>query len=131
MRSTLGGSAFFLGSDSYRSEARYALFRTKSNRNDSFSDRGFSENIRNRVRMHNLQNINPRFLHKTSCICNMYARNYTSFAKELWMGREQSIDGTRRIYISDANYLYMGGKRSIYGRQTICFQFTDRLFFFY
>ena len=61
----------------------------------------------------------------------MYARNYTSFAKELWMGRKQSIDGTRTIYISDANYLYMGGKRSIYGRQTICFQFTDRLFFFY
>jgi len=24
----------------------------------------------------------------------MYARNYTSFTKELWMGREQSIDGT-------------------------------------
>lgn len=131
MRSPLAGFAFFLGSDSCRSETHYALFRTKSNRNDSFSDRGFSKDIRNRVRLHNLQNINPRFLHKTSCICNMYARNYTSFAKELWMGREQSIDGTRRIYISDANYLYMGGKRSIYGRQTICFQFTDRLFFFY
>ncbi len=35
----------------------------------------------------------------------MYARNYTSFTKELWMGREQSIDGTGIIYISNANYL--------------------------
>ena len=51
--------------------------------------------------------------------------------KKLYFFCKGTMDGTRRIYISDANYLYMGGKRSIYGRQTICFQFTDRLFFFY
>ena len=123
MRSPLAGFAFFLGSDSCRSETHYTLFRTKSNRNDSFCDRVFSKDIRNRVRLHNLQNINPRFLHKTSCICNTYARNYTSFAKELWMGREQSIDGTRRIYISDANYLYMGDRPSVFSLQTVCFSF--------
>ena len=114
MRSTLGGSAFFLGSDSYRSEARYALFRTKSNRNDSFSDRGFSENIRNRFRMHNMQNIHPCFLHKTSCICNTYARNYTSFTKELWMGREQSIDGRRTVYIWKTDHLFLAYRPSVF-----------------
>ena len=123
MRGPLGGSAFFLGSDSYRSETRYALFRTKSNRNDSFSDRGFSENIRNRFRMHNMQNIHPCFLHKTSCICNTYARNYTSFTKELWMGREQSIYLMRTIYRWETNGLYMEDRPSVFSLQTVCFSF--------
>lgn len=121
MRGPLGGSAFFLGSDSYRSETRYALFRTKSNRNDSFSDRGFPENIRNRLRMHNMQNIHPCFLHKTSCICNTYARNYTSFHKG-------TMDGTRTIYRWDMNNLYIWCELSIDGRRTVYIWKTDHLF---
>ena len=49
----------------------------------------------------------------------MYARNYGSYIKELYIRGEQSIDGTRTIYISDANGLYMVDARSICGRQTV------------
>ena len=47
------------------------------------------------------------------------------------MGREQSIYGTRKNYRCNTNHLYIGNKRSIDGKQTMCFQHTDHMFFFF
>jgi hypothetical protein len=47
------------------------------------------------------------------------------------MGREQSIDGTPKIYRCNTNHLYIGNKLSIDGKQTMCSQHTDHVFFFF
>lgn len=72
--------------------------------------------------MHNIRNINARFLHEKSGYIILMQRNNTSFMQEQYFFRAGTIDLTRTIYIWDAHGLYIGGTRSIYSGQTICFQ---------
>lgn len=44
----------------------------------------------------------------------MYARNYTSFTKELWIGRELSIDGRRTVYIWKTDHLFSAYRPSVF-----------------
>lgn len=108
MRSTLGGSAFFLGSDSYRSETRYALFRTKSNRNDSFSDRGFSENIQ---------------IDSGCIICRIYIHVFCIKQAVYAIRMQETILLSQRNYGWETNGLYMEDRPSVFSLQTVCFSF--------
>ena len=73
--------------------------------------------------MHNIRNINARFLHEKSGYIILMQRNNTSFMQEQYLFRAGTIDLTRTIYIWDTHGLYIVDRPSVFSKQTVCFSF--------